>query len=311
MGTPEFAVPVLEAVHGGGHDVALVVTRPDARRGRGRRTAAPPVKRAALKLGFEVFQPGSINSTDGVARCRDCGADIGLVVAYGEILSREVLNSLPEGFLNLHASLLPKYRGAAPINWAIIRGETESGVTVQRMLPQLDAGPILAQKPVRIGPDETAGELHDRLSVLGAALVAEVLGVMDRGEPFEERAQDPALVTFAPKLTKPDGQVDWRRPAGEVRDLVRGLTPWPGAACTLHSEGRQDKVLLLHVEADPGAAQQADPGSVLAVGEQEGIVVQARPGAVIIRKVKPSSGRAMDVADYIHGRKVQAGDRLD
>jgi len=311
MGTPEFSVPVLQAVHAAGHDARLVVTRPDARRGRGRRPALTPVKAAALRLGLEVFQPRSVNRPEAVERLRSSGAQIAIVVAYGEMLRAATLRCLPGGMFNLHASLLPKYRGAAPINWALMRGEAETGVTLQRMAPELDAGPVVAQKAVCIGPDETAGGLHDRLSILGAELLVEVLRRLDRGEALQERPQDAAQATLAPKLSKEDGYVDWRRPAAEVRNVVRGLTPWPGAATTVVAGGRAERVILLAVDAEPRAETRAEPGAVLAAGDEQGIVVQASPGSVIIRVLKPSSGRAMTAADFIHGHHVRPGDRFE
>ncbi len=311
FGTPEFAVPPLEAVQGAGHRVVLVVTRPDARRGRGRRPSPPPVKKAALRMGLELCQPRSLAGASCLERLRAADAELGVVVAYGAMLGREVLSVPQQGFLNLHASLLPKYRGAAPINWALIRGEEESGVTVLRMTPELDAGPILAQRRLAIGENETAGDLHDRLSAAGSALLVEVLNRLSTGQQVPERSQDPEGVSCAPKLTKKDGRIDWRRPAGELRNRVRGLTPWPGATTRFVGAERTEEVILLDVAAEPQADAGAQPGTVLGAGDEQGIVVQSGRGAVIIERLKPASGRAMSSADFLHGRRVRPGDRFE
>jgi len=311
MGTPAFAVPSLESIVREGHNVVLVVTRPDAPRGRGRRASAPPVKTAALRLGLELFQPASVNEGASVERLRAARPDIGVVVAYGELLSPRTLSVPPRGFLNVHASLLPKYRGAAPIHWAIIRGESESGISVQRLVPELDAGPILAQRPVSIGPDETAGELHDRLAELAAGVLAEVLGRLDRGEPVPERPQPADGVTYAPKLTPRHRRVAWDRPAPCIRNLVRGLSPRPGAVSRFVGRDRAEDVLLLAVEASPAAREAHRPGTVLRAEDREGIVVQAGSGSVIIRVLKPASGRTMSAGDFLRGRRVRPGDRFE
>jgi len=310
LGTPDFSVPALDALHEAGHSVVLVVTRRDSRRGRGRRLAAPPVKEAALRAGLEVFQPRSVNEPEAVDRLRRAAPELGVVVAYGEILRQAALSVAPRGFLNVHASLLPKYRGAAPINWAVIRGEKQTGVTVQRMVPQLDAGPILAQRPIPIAEHDTAGDVHDRLCGLGADLLLEVVNRLERGDEPPERRQDPACASYAPKLTRQDARVDWSRPAEQIRDLVRGLTPWPGASTRFVGADRAEDVVLLRVESVPNDPSSAPPGTVLRADDREGIAVQAGRGAVMIRALRPASGRAMTGADFIHGRRVKGGDRF-
>ncbi|MDP6439837.1 MAG: methionyl-tRNA formyltransferase [Candidatus Brocadiia bacterium] len=311
MGTPEFSVPSLEALCAAGHDVALVVTRPDARRGRGLRSTAPPVKKAALRLALEVYQPESMKRAEALDRVRDVGPGLVAVVAFGEVLRPEVLAVPEHGCLNVHASLLPKYRGAAPINWATIRGERETGVTVQRMSPELDAGPILAQESVAIGGNQTAGELHDRLCVLGAGVLADVVGRLDSGLPVAERPQDSALATAAPKLSKWDGRVDWAAAAEHIRNLVRGLTPWPGAVGRLVGEGGAQEVILLQVKVVPAGDPACAPGTVLRADGREGIIVRAGRDTVEVVKLKPASGRAMSAADFVRGHKVRPGDRFE
>ena len=310
LGTPDFSVPPLEALHGGGHDVVLVVSRPDMRRGRGRRPAPTPLKAAALRMGLPVYQPPTVNEPCAVERLRGARPDVGVVVAYGEVLKREVLSVPREGFLNLHASLLPKYRGAAPINWAIIQGETETGVTVQRMTPELDAGAILAQQSVTIGEDDTAGDLHDRLCERGTELLLDVVQRLSRGEALHERPQDPAQMSYAPKLTKQDGYIEWHRTAAELRNRVRGLTPWPGAFCCFVGRDRTEDVTVLEVALGPTSDGTVAPGTVLSADDREGIVVQTGQETVIIEKLKPASGRAMTAADFVHGHAVAPGDRF-
>jgi methionyl-tRNA formyltransferase len=310
LGTPDFSVPPLEALHGSGHDIVLVVSRPDMRRGRGRRPSPTPLKAAALRMGLPVYQPQTLNDAAAVERLRQAQPEIGVVVAYGDVLKHEVLAAPRDGFLNLHASLLPKYRGAAPINWAIISGEKETGVSVQRMARELDAGAILAQQSVAIGDDDTAGELHDRLCERGAVLLLDVVQRLSRGEALPEHPQDPAQASYAPKLTKKDGRIEWHQTAVELRNRVRGLTPWPGAFCRFAGQGRTEDVIVLQVALGPGRVGGVAPGTVLSANDREGILVQAGEGTVIIEKLKPASGRAMTAADYVHGRAVGPGHRF-
>jgi len=311
LGTPEFAVPSLRAIREAGLDVGLVVTRPDARSGRGRRQAPPPVKKAASAMGLPVYQPASVNSERAAGRLRAVGAHLGVVVAYGEILARRTLSVTAGGFINLHASLLPKYRGAAPINWALICGERRTGVTVQRMSPELDAGPILAQRVVAIGEDDSAGVLHDRLAQVGAQALVEVLLTLAGGEPVPETPQRGEDASYAPKLGRADSRVDWEQSAQQIANRVRGLTPWPGATTCFVGANRAENVTLLRVMAKPQARRLASPGTVTAVSDEEGISVQSGNGTVIIRELKPASGRAMAAADYAHGRHVRVGDRFE
>ncbi|MBS3764286.1 MAG: methionyl-tRNA formyltransferase, partial [Planctomycetes bacterium] len=235
-GTPDFAVPSLRAVAETDHEISLVVTQPDRRRGRGRRISFPPVKKAALELEAEVFQPENVNSPESVERLEAAEAEVGVVVAYGQILSRKVLDTPARGFLNVHASLLPKYRGAAPINWAVIRGEDKTGVSVQRMREELDAGALLGQKEVDIKARETAGELHDRLAPIGAELLVKVLERMSRQDGLQPKSQD-GEPSYAPRLSRKEGDVDWSSAAEDIKNWVRGVTPWPGALTELQTRG--------------------------------------------------------------------------
>ena len=311
IGTPQFAAACLEAVHEAGHEVALVVTRPDTQRGRGRKTAPPAVKVAALRLGLEVFQPPGVNDAAAVERLRAAGADVGVVVAYGEILGPPALQSVTGGFLNVHASLLPKYRGAAPINWALIRGERETGVTVVRMTPRLDAGPMLAQRRVAIGERDTAGDLHDRLSAVACQLLVEALnGLAGKGRAAE-REQPREGSSYAPKLTKEDGRIDWRHRAQEIDNLVRGLTPWPGAGCRFTGSSKTEEVTLLDVAPSGEPGPGCEPGTVLNVDDVRGMEVQSGEGTVFVRQIKPASGKAMSGAEFARGRRLRKGDRFE
>ncbi len=309
FGTPDFAVPTLQALHGAGHDVAVVVTQPDRPRGRGGRMGQTAVKRAATALRLEVMQPQSANDPGCVDQLRERHAELGVVVAYGQILSPELLAVTEGGFINVHASLLPDYRGAAPINWAIIRGEEVTGVSVIRMSPQLDTGPVLAERSVPIMPDEDAGALHDRLARVGAAVCCDVVNRLDAGERMQGRPQPKQGGFFARKLTKQDGRLDWSLPAEVIRNRVRGLTPWPGAYCTFGGERREVRVTLLAVEAAADGGRGA-PGTVTDVDRGGGIEVLAGQGSVVVRRLKPAGGREMDASDFVHGYRVRPGDRF-
>lgn len=298
-GTPEFALPTLEALlrH---HTVVAVVTQPDRPAGRGRRLTPPPVKVRALAAGLPVLQPARLRDPGWDVRLRAFAPDVAVVVAFGQILPRAVLEVPARGSINVHASLLPRYRGAAPIAWAIIRGERETGVTTFLMDEGLDTGPILLQRATPIHPEETAGELAARLAVLGAELLLETLARLDTLVP---RPQDPAAATLAPRLTREDGALDWRRPAVELVNRVRGCNPWPGAF-TAAPGGR---LLLWRARALAGPAE-APPGTLVArAGE---LVVTAGEGAVLPLEVQPENRRVMTWGEYLRGARLGAGARL-
>ena len=309
-GTPDFAVPSLRAISETDHDLALVVSQPDRPRGRGQKLQPPPVKKTAQELDLPVAQPDRASDDEFKRRLREIDPDIGVLVAYGELLDEELLNIPEHGFINLHASLLPEYRGAAPIHWPIINGDEKTGVSVVRMVQELDAGPILTQREVEIGPDDTAGDLHDRLDEVGARALVDVLDRLGRGEAVPERPQDESKATYAPKLSKEDGQVDWSQSAEEIKNRVRGLNPWPAAYCHYAGKGGELRVILLKVDTQESADGDAEPGTVLDVTDRGEIVVKAGQGAVRLIKVKPAGARAMDAADFVHGRDVKPGDRF-
>jgi methionyl-tRNA formyltransferase len=303
MGTPRFAVASLAAL-AEAVDVTFVLCNPDRPAGRGRSMASPPVKEEAMRRGIPVFQPEKARHPDAVARIAAEAPDLIVVVAYGHILPKAILDIPRLGCVNVHASLLPKYRGAAPINWAVARGETATGITIMRMDAGMDTGPILYVRKTPIGEEDTAETMFSRLSILGAEALLEALGKLREGT-LVETPQDAALATYAPMLKKEHGRIDWSRPAGEVRDLVRGMTPWP-SAFALHA-GKTLKVLSAAVAGESGAA--AEPGEVVALG-RDGIAVACGEGILRLQAVQPEGGKAMDAWAYAQGRRVAAGERL-
>ena len=280
-GTAAFAVPSLDALIAARHEVALVITQPD-RPGHRNKILPTPVKQAAQKHGLHVYQPDRIGSPESIAQIRWANPELMVVVAYGQILPREVLEIAPRGVVNVHASLLPRHRGAAPINHAIISGDAETGITIMLMDEQLDHGPILARRSVPIGPGTTAPALTAELAELGAALLVEVLANLDR---FLPTAQDHAAATLAPRLQKEDGDLDWSVPAAEIDRRVRGLDPWPGTTATLAD--RQLKV----IRGRP-AEGSGKPGEIIrATGD--GLLVGTGRGAYLVEEVQLPSRRPM------------------
>ena len=304
LGTGRFAVPSLEAVLDAGHDVAALVTQPDRERGRGRELLPPPTKLVALARGLKVQQPRRIRLPEAVDALAALAPDILVVVAYGQILPPAVLGLAPRGAVNVHASLLPLYRGAAPIQWAVARGERETGVTTMQLDEGLDTGPILLARATPIGPDETAGELQERLAALGATLLLETLAGL-AAHRLEPRPQDHARATLAPILRKEDGRLDWSLAARELGWRVRGFHPWPGMTAAWQGRGLK---LLRVAEALPGPGE---PGQVLAV-EAQGVVVGCGGGSRLrLVEVQPESRRAMPAGAWAAGARVRPGDRFD
>ncbi len=303
MGTPRFAVPSLAALADSA-DVTLVLCNPDRPAGRGRSVAPPPVKDEAIRRGIPVFQPEKARHPDAVARIAAEAPDLIVVVAYGHILPKPILDIPRLGCLNVHASLLPRYRGAAPINWAVARGEPVTGITIMRMDEGMDTGPMLHAREMPIGAEDTAETMFTKLSILGAEAMSEALRRLQEGS-LVETPQDASLATYAPMLRKEHGRIDWSRPASEVRNLVRGMTPWP-SAFALHG-GRMLKVLSSSVIASPVPA--GEPGEIVALG-RDGISVACGEGALRLRVVQPEGGKAMDAWAYAQGRRLPAGERL-
>ncbi|MFO7259848.1 MAG: methionyl-tRNA formyltransferase [bacterium] len=308
-GTPEFAIPSLRALLGEGHEVVGVVTQPDRPAGRGRTLHAPPVKTVAQAEGLLVLQPEKARGEEFRRQIAALRPEISVVVAYGQILKRDILDVPARGSINVHASLLPELRGAAPINWAIIRGHERTGVTVMRMVEEMDAGPILLQVEEPIGPDETASDLAARLSEVGAAALIEALVLLEAGE-LEEVEQDHGAATYAPRITRADARIDWSLDAVSVARWMRGLDEQPGAWTML----RGQEIKVYRPLPVPDHVHDAAPGTVLearAYDPAQSLLVACGRGAVWVREVKPAGRRRMTSAEWLRGRAVAPGDRFD
>lgn len=302
MGSPEFALPSLAACMAH-HQVVLAVAQPDKPAGRGKEITRPPVALAADAAGIPVYQPRSARPPEVAERLRATGAELAVVVAYGKILPKGVLEAFPRGCVNVHGSILPAYRGAAPVQWAIIRGETETGVTIMKLDEGMDTGPMLLVRRTAIGDIETAGELAGRLAVIGAEALVEALAAIEAGTAVEE-AQDDARATYAPMLEKAHGRVDWSKSAAEIANLVRGVDPWPGATTLLAGEP-------LKLFGAARAAGQGEPGAILSIGP-EGALVAAGDGAVRIAELQAPGKRRMGAAELARGlRGLGPGTRLE
>ena len=301
MGTPTFALPSLKALTAAGHDICLVVTQPDRPAGRGRVLTPPPIKLAAQELGLPLLQPEKVGEPAAVAALQAGGPEAVIVVAYGQLLPKRILELPRHGCLNLHASLLPKYRGAAPIPRAIMRGDTVTGVTIMQMEARMDAGPLLLQRAEPIRPHDTVATLSERLAVLGAELLCQVLDQVAR-ETVHQVPQDEHLATYAPKLLPADACLDWARDARTLDCLIRGLCPEPGAVTGFG--GRRVKVLGADVET----TLNAPPGTVCAVDQHKGVLVAANLGGLWLTLVQPENRRAMAATEFARGYRVHVGD---
>lgn len=308
LGSGAFAIPSFEALLDAGHDIAALVTQPDKEKGRGRGQAPPPLKPVAERRGIPVLQPRRIREPEAVEALRALAPEVQVVVAYGQILPRAVIDLAPRGTVNVHGSLLPRYRGAAPIQWAIANGERETGVTTMLIDEGLDTGPLLLARATSIGEDETAPELEPRLARLGADLLLETLDGLRKGT-VTPRNQDSAQATVARILRKEDGRVDWTEPAARIAARARGFHPWPGA--TTRHDGRDLKLLRVRPEAsDAGGADTPPPGTVTAV-DRQGVVVASGEGTRLrLLEVQPESRRAMDAAAFAAGARLRPGARL-
>ncbi len=306
MGTPDFAVGALEAIFVAGHQVAAVVTQPDKPKGRGKEVQMTPVKRCALSHGIPVFQPMKIREPEAVEQLRGYGADLFVVAAFGQILPGEILTMPKYGCVNIHASLLPKYRGAGPIQWAIINGEKITGVTIMQMEKGLDTGDMLFKTEVEIAPEETADTLHDKLAAAGAELIVEALPKIEAGEvtPVKQRDEDSS---YAKMLTKAMGKIDWSMEAGKLDCLIRGLISWPGASTVFRG-----KTLKIWNEEPVEEAslrretKETTPGTVVLV-EKDAFYVQTGKGALKVKEVQPEGKKRMAVKDFLLGYPVKAG----
>jgi methionyl-tRNA formyltransferase len=314
MGTGLFAEPTFEALLAGSHPVVGLVTQPDRAVGQERgstRQTGRGMKTIALEHSVPVLQPESINTPEGAATLREWKPDLLVVAAFGQILSREVLEAAPLGGINVHASLLPKYRGAAPVAWAIYHGETRTGVTIIKMTTGLDAGDMLAQEAIDIGPEETAGELEARLATLGANLAMRVIDQVAAGTAQGVK-QDKSQVTKAPKLKKEDGLIDWTHTAEQVCNQVRAMQPWPTAYTFLHRLGKPPlRVLITRAAAANCSGKTDSPPSHLIRVDNQGAYVAAGGGTQVkVFQLQPAGKRAMSASEFFRGHPVQPGDHF-
>lgn len=300
MGTPDFAVPSLQALIDAGHDVCAVYTQPDKPQGRKQILTAPPVKTLALEHDIPVFQPNTLKNEDEQARLRELAPEVIIVVAYGKLLPKAVLDIPPHGCINVHGSLLPRWRGAAAIQWAVIAGDEMAGVTTMQMAEGLDTGDMLLTYETKVGEKETAGELFDRLAQSGAELLTQTLVKLDEIEP---RPQDDAQSCYAHMLDKQMAVIDWSKSAHEIDCLIRGLNPWPIALTTLSGE-------RLKVFAAEKAAGNGEPGTVLEADPKKGLTVACGEGALGLTEIQLVGGKRMKATDFLRGHAIEVGTKL-
>lgn len=303
FGTPSFAVPTLQHLMASEHEVCGVVTQPDKPRGRGQRVTPSPVKALALERGVAVFQPADLRASDAAQTLRELAPDLGVVAAYGQLIPDALLAIPPFGMINVHASLLPRLRGAAPIHRAVIAGLTQTGVTIMRVVARLDAGPMFARVTRPIGPDETSETVERDLAELGARLLVEVVGRIAAGTATEE-PQDDALSTYAPRLTKEEGLVDWTLPARRLHDRIRGLYPWPHAYTYLDGH----RLILLKSAVDSDGA--GEPGVVVESSRDRLVIATGHAGRLALTELQPEGRRPMAIREFLVGRRPDVGTRL-
>lgn len=301
MGTPDFAVPSLQALIDAGHDVCAVYTQPDKPQGRKQILTAPPVKTLALEHDIPVFQPNTLKNEDEQARLRELAPEVIIVVAYGKLLPKAVLDIPPHGCINVHGSLLPRWRGAAPIQWAVIAGDEMAGVTTMQMAEGLDTGDMLLTYETKVGEKETAGELFDRLAQSGAELLTQTLVKLDEITP---RPQDDAQSCYAHMLDKQMAVIDWNKSAHEIDCLIRGLNPWPIALTTLSGE-------RLKVFAAEKANGRGEPGTVLEADPKKGLTVACGEGALKLTEIQLVGGKRMKATDFLRGHAIEVGTKLN
>lgn len=301
MGTPDFAVPSLQALIDAGHDVCAVYTQPDKPQGRKQILTAPPVKTLALEHDIPVFQPNTLKNEDEQARLRELAPEVIIVVAYGKLLPKAVLDIPQHGCINVHGSLLPRWRGAAPIQWAVIAGDEMAGVTTMQMAEGLDTGDMLLTYETKVGEKETAGELFDRLAQSGAELLTQTLVKLNDITP---RPQDDAQSCYAHMLDKQMAVIDWSKSAHEIDCLIRGLNPWPIALTTLSGE-------RLKVFAAEKAAGNGEPGTVLEADPKKGLTVACGEGALKLTEIQLVGGKRMKATDFLRGHAIEVGTKLN
>lgn len=299
MGTPEFAVPCLERLISDGHNVKGVFTQPDKPKGRGHKMQFPPVKECAVEAGIPVYQPLKMKDGEAISILESLKPELIIVVAYGKILPKEILDYPKYGCINMHASILPRYRGAAPIQWSVLNGEKISGVTAMQMDVGLDTGDMLLTKTVEIGENETAGELHDKLSVLGADVMSETIDLLLKGELKPEKQND-SESNYAPMLSKDLCPIDWNESAQKVHNKVRGLSPWPVATAKLG-----EKTIKIHKTAVSGKCN-ATPGEVV-VSDKNLVVACGESTSVEIIVLQTEGKKAMNASDFLRGNPIEKG----
>jgi methionyl-tRNA formyltransferase len=300
MGTPDFAVPTLQALVTNGYEVSLVVTQPDRPKGRGRQPAAPPVKVKALELNLDILQPSTLKNEKFIEQIRRIQPDFLVVIAFGHILTQKILQAPKFGAINIHASLLPKYRGPAPIQWVIINGERQTGVTTMLMDEGLDTGDILLAREEPIFAEDTSAVLHDRLALSSADLLIQTLDGYASGK-IKPIPQDHRQATYAPLLKKQDGHIDWQKSAEELHSFIRGMTPWPGAF-TYHNQIR-----LKVLRAAPVPENAADPAGTILTGFPDELCVATGKDALSILEIQGPSGKRLAIADFLRGYQLPPG----
>lgn len=300
MGTPDFAVPCLEQLVADGYEIVGVVTQPDRPKGRGHTVTPPPVKVCALNHGLSVYQPGKIKTPEFTAFLKELAPEVIVVVAFGQILSKEILEIPPKGCINVHASLLPKYRGAAPIHWAVINGEEETGVTTMYMDVGLDTGDMIMKDSFPIALDDTVGIVHDKLASVGAKLLSRTLYAIEKGTVVRKQQND-TEATYAPILEKKHELINWHGEAQEVLNLIRGMNPWPGAYTYYN-----DKVMKVWAaKSISGYQGQGVPGKVLAAHAGQGLVVEVAKGKVVLlEEIQVQGSKRMSAKDFLRGHQV-------
>lgn len=303
MGTPDFAVPTLQRLIDGPDTVAAVITQPDRPKGRGKTLTPPPVKVLAEQAGIDVLQPTKIRTEEFAATLKGYNPDLIVVAAYGRILPDSILQLPPLGCINVHGSLLPRHRGAAPIQWAVIRGDKEAGVTIMQMDAGMDTGDILLPAAIPVGEDETAGNLFGKLAELGGETLIQALDLLRQGK-LKATVQDHSLATPAPPLTKEDGNLDWNRPARELHCLIRGLDPWPCAYSFL--DGQRLRLFAPEVVHRPSE----QPAGTLLRADAAGLLIATGEDCLLIREIQPEGKKRMPMESYLCGHTLPTGGRL-
>ena len=304
MGTPQFAVPSLTALHENRMDISLVITQPDRKKGRGRKLVSPPVKEAAEAFGYPIIQPDSIRTPSAQSKIQQLKPDIIVVVAFGQLLPKSMLGFAKKGVVNLHASLLPKYRGPAPIQWAIINGETETGLTTMLVDEGMDTGDMLLSETVPILNDDTSQTLHDKMADIGAILLVKTLNGLREGN-LHPISQDHSQATYAPMLEKKDGLINWHQPSHKIEAFIRGMNPWPGAFTRV--DGKRLKIFRATVETSDS---DATPGRVVK-GFPDELWVATETQVLSIQEIQSESGKRLPIRDFLRGFPISPGTQLE